>query len=94
MKSFVFASTTTIALFTAAHAFAAQQTVKLNFDAMWCPSCGYIIKQTLVDVEGVRIVEVVVPQQLAVVTFEDTKTDIPTLRAATRKVGYLSTVIE
>ena len=94
MKSFVIALTTTIALFASAHAFAAEQTVKLNFDAMWCPSCGYVIKETLVDVEGVRIVEVVFPQQMAVVTFEDTKTDVPTLRAATRKVGYLSTVIE
>ncbi len=93
MKSILIAFATTIALFTTAHAFAAERTVKLQFQGMLA-GCGYIVKETLANVEGVRNVEVVFAEETAVVAFEDTTTDVPTLRAATRKVGYPFTVIE
>ncbi len=93
MKSIVIALTTSIVLFTAAHAFAVEQTVKLQFQGMLF-GCGYIVMETLANVEGVRKVEVVYAQETAVVAFEDTTTDVATLRAATSKVGYPATVIE
>ena len=93
MKSFVIALTTAIALFTSAHAFAAERTVKLQFQGMLF-GCGYIVMETLAGVEGVRKVEVAYAQETAVVAFEDTTTDVATLRAATSKVGYPFTVIE
>ncbi len=93
MKSIVIAFTTTIALFTTAQAFAAERTVNLQFQGMMA-GCGYIVMETLAAVEGVRKVEVVYAQETAVVAFEDTTTDVATLRAATSKVGYPFTVIE
>ena len=56
--------------------------------------CGYTVMETLAGVEGVRKVEVAYAQETAVVAFEDTTTDVATLRAATSKVGYPFTVIE
>ena len=70
-------------------AFSAEQTVTLSVD-MWCPSCPYIIKRTLAEVPGVLNVKVSFDDQVAVVRFDDDKTDISALTQATADVGFPS----
>ncbi len=70
-------------------ALSAEQTVTLSVK-MWCPSCPYIIKQTLAQVPGVLGVKVSFDDQVAIVRFDDDKTDVTALTQATAGVGFPS----
>ena len=70
-------------------AFSAEQTVTLSV-GMWCPSCSYIIKRTLAEVPGVQDVSVSYDDQVAIVRFDDDKTDVTALTQATAEVGFPS----
>ena len=67
----------------------AEQTVTLSVK-MWCPSCPYIIKRTLAQVPGVLDVDVSYDDQVAIVRFDDDKTDVTMLTEATADVGFPS----
>ena len=70
-------------------ALSAEQTVTLSVK-MWCPSCPYIIKQTLAQVPGVLDVKVSYDDQLATVRYDDEKADVTALTQATADVGFPS----
>ena len=70
-------------------AVSAEQTVTLSVD-MWCASCPYIIKQTLARVLGVLDVIVSYDDQVAIVRFDDDRTDVAALTQATADVGFPS----
>jgi mercuric ion binding protein len=70
-------------------AFSAEQAVTLSVK-MWCPSCPYIIKRTLAQVPGVLDVKVSYDDQVAIVRFDDDKTDVTLLTQATADVGFPS----
>ncbi len=70
-------------------AFSAEQTVTLSVK-MWCASCPYIIKQTLAQAPGVLGVKVSYDDQVAIVRFDDDKTDVTALTQATAEVGFPS----
>jgi mercuric ion binding protein len=70
-------------------ALSAEQTVTLSVK-MWCPSCPYIIKRTLAKVPGVKDVNVSYDDQVAIVRFDDDKTDVTALTQATADVGFPS----
>ena len=70
-------------------ALSAEQTVTLSVD-LWCPSCSYIVKRTLAEVPGVLDVNVLYGDQVAVVRFDDDKTDVTALTQATADVGFPS----
>jgi mercuric ion binding protein len=70
-------------------ALAAERTVTLGV-AMWCPSCPYIIKHSLAGVPGVLDVSVSFDDQLAIIRFDDEKTDVAALTRATADVGFPS----
>ena len=70
-------------------ALSAEQTVTLSVK-MWCPSCPYIIKRTLAQVPGVLDVDVSYDDQVAIVRFDDDKTDVTMLTEATADVGFPS----
>ncbi len=70
-------------------AFSAEQTVTLSVN-MWCPSCPYIIKRTLAEVPGVLDVNVSYDDQVAIVRFDDDRTDVTALTQATADVGFPS----
>ena len=70
-------------------ASSAEQTITLSVD-MWCASCPYIIKQTLARVPGVLDVIVSYDDQVAIVRFDDDKTDVSALTQATADVGFPS----
>jgi periplasmic mercuric ion binding protein len=78
-------------------ALAAQKTVVLNVKNADCVLCPPVVKQTLVQVPGVKTVDIKQANQMApfmaTVTFDDTVADVPALIAATTKAGYPSSVI-
>ena len=82
------------AIFINGHAMAAQKSVTLAVDGMTCASCPYIVKQTLAVVSGVNTVEVFFKEKKAIVTFDDAKTNISALTAATTNVGFPSRLIK
>lgn len=82
------------ALVISTDAIAAQRTVTLTVNGMTCPSCPYIVKQSLVRVPGVERVELSYADKKAVVTFDDSKTDVAALRKATASVGFPSELTE
>ena len=79
-----------VALSFAAPAAAAQRTVTLALDDLWCPSCAYIVKRTLASLPGVEAVDVSYDDKRARVTYDDAATDTTALTEATARVGFPS----
>ena len=73
-------------------ATAAERTVTLQVDNMYCASCPYIVKQSLAAVPGVKGVSVSYRNKTAVVTFDSARTDVAALTDATFEMGYPSEV--
>jgi mercuric ion binding protein len=71
-------------------AFAAQQTVTLAVENMYCEACPYMVKKTLERVAGVAKVTVSFKDKTAVVIYDDEKTDVKALTNATAGAGYPS----
>lgn len=71
---------------------AAEQTVTLQVD-MWCPSCPYMIKRTLADIDGVKEVTTSYEKQIAVVRFDNEVTGVSALTQATADLGFPSSVM-
>ena len=77
---------------SAVGASAAERTVTLTVDNMYCDACPYIVKQSLTRVPGVEKVVVSFEQKTATVTYDDQKTAPDALTSATRQAGYPSRV--
>lgn len=92
-KIFVIAALSVSSLF-AATAGAANKTVMLAVPGMTCPVCPITVKKALTKVQGVAVVEVSFENKLAVVTFDDAKTNVEALTHATTDAGYPSTVTQ
>ena len=85
---------TTAALVLSGPVLAAERTVRLAVDGMWCAGCSYIVKKTLAGVPGVTAVDVSMAEKAAVVTFDDAETDVARLTEATAGVGFPSRVAD
>ena len=70
--------------------WAAIQTVTLAVPGMTCPVCPITVKKALTRVDGVTKTEVNFDKRQAVVTYDDAKTDLKALVAATTNAGYPS----
>ncbi len=68
-------------------------TAKLKVDGMWCSSCAYFVKQALMRTPGVRDAKVSMLTKTATVTYDQTKTKVEALVAATTDYGYPSKVL-
>jgi mercuric ion binding protein len=77
-------------LLTAGVAVAAEKTVTLSVPGMYCSACPYIVKQSLAKVGGVGQVSASYETKTAKVTYDDQKTTVAALIAATRQAGYPS----
>jgi mercuric ion binding protein len=69
-------------------AFAGENTVTLAVRNMYCSACPITVKSSLEAVPGVLRVIVSYSNKTAVVTFDDAKTALPALIAATTNAGY------
>lgn len=78
------------ALLVSSGVLAAEKTITLNVDNMYCASCAPIVKKSLQQVLGVN--QVAVSQQLhtATVTYDDAKASVEALITATKNAGYPS----
>jgi periplasmic mercuric ion binding protein len=79
-----------IAFLTASTAFAAERTVTLAIQNMYCADCPFIVKKSLEGVPGVARVAVSFKDKTAIVTYDDARTDVKALSAATTNAGYPS----
>jgi mercuric ion binding protein len=75
-------------------ALAAPKTVTLDVPGMTCQLCPITVKKALQKVEGVSKVNVNFEKKEAVVTFDDAKTKVDTLKKATADAGYPSNAKE
>ena len=74
-------------------ALAASRTVTLAVPGMDCPVCPITVKKALTQVPGVSAAVVNFDKRQAVVTFDDTQTDVGALTASTKNAGYPSTLV-
>ena len=79
-----------VTLLAGGAALAAERTVTLAVDNLYCDACPYIVKQSLAHVDGVSQVAVSFEKMTATVTYDDEKTTLTALTAATTKAGYPS----
>ena len=75
---------------TSSAAFAAEKTVTLTVNNMYCADCPYIVKRSLESVPGVAKVAVSFKDKTATVTYDDSKADLRALTTATTNAGYPS----
>jgi len=71
-------------------ALASERTVTLAVQNMYCAACPHIVKGSLQAVLGVESVAVSFRQKTATVTYDDAKTNVKALTAATTNAGYPS----
>ena len=90
MKRLLCALAIASALSRAGMVIAAEKTVTLAVEGMYCSACPYIVKQSLTKVSGVGTVAVSYEKKTAMVTYDDQKTSIAALTAATTQAGYPS----
>jgi len=67
---------------------AATQTVTLAVENMTCAACPITVKKALNRVAGVAKADVSYERKEAIVTYDDTKTNIEALIQATTSAGY------
>ena len=75
-------------------AVAAIKTVTLSVPGMNCATCPITVKKALGKVDGVSKTDVNLEKRAAVVTFDDTRTNLEALTRATGDAGYPSTLAE
>lgn len=79
-----------LGLIASSTAFAAERTVTLAVQNMYCAACPSTVRKSLDRVPGVIKAVVSFQDKTAVVTYDDNKTDLSTLTAATTNAGYPS----
>ena len=90
MNTFLTSAAFTLCLFASSTAFAAESTVTLVVKNMYCAACPHTVKASLEAVPGVAKAVVSYKDQTAIVTYDDTKTDVKALTTATTNAGYPS----
>jgi periplasmic mercuric ion binding protein len=90
MNKFMTSAAFALCLLASSAAFTAEQTVALAVQNMYCAACPHTVKASLEAVPGVAKVAVSYQDKTAIVTFDDSKTDVKTLTDATTSAGYPS----
>ena len=75
------------------NSFAIEQTITFKVDGMYCSACPAMVKKALINVDGVIDATVSYSKKTAVVTFENTITEVTSLIQATTKAGYQASVV-
>lgn len=80
----------TVGVVASSTALAAERTVTLAVSNMYCAACPHTVKASLEAVPGVKTVVVSYKEKTAVVTYDDTATEVKALVTATANAGYPS----
>ena len=67
---------------------AAERTVKLAVDKMFCNSCPLTVSKAIQKVNGVKSAKVDYKTKTAVVVFDDTTASVEAIAAASTNAGY------
>lgn len=68
--------------------FAEPKTVTLSVPDMYSPACPIVARKALGKVPGVQDVKASLERKEAVVTFDDTKTNVQKLVQTTKEAGF------
>ena len=90
MNKLFLSSAIALSVATSSGAFAAEKTVMLAVQNMYCAACPHTVKASLEAVPGVTKVVVSFKEKTAVVTYNDEKSDLTALTTATMNAGYPS----
>jgi periplasmic mercuric ion binding protein len=90
MSRLLSAATVALSVFAASTALAAEKTTTLAVKNMYCADCPFIVKKSLEGVPGVAKATVSYKDKTAIVTYDDSITDVEALTTATTKAGYPS----
>ena len=90
MNNLFLSSAIALSVATSSGAFAAEKTVTLAVENMYCAACPHTVKASLAAVPGVTKVVVSFKEKTAVVTYDDEKSDLTALTTATTNAGYPS----
>ena len=91
MIKLLMSATLALGVLVSNEAFAAQQTITLTVENMYCEACPYMVKKTLEHVAGVAKVTVVFKEKTATVVYDDAKTNVKALTDAATSAGFPST---
>ena len=69
---------------------AAEKTITLAVENMYCADCPFIVRKSLEAVQGVSKAVVSYKDKTAVVTYDDSRADVAALTHATTQAGYPS----
>lgn len=90
MNRFFFAVSAALGVLASSSVFAGQRTVTLAVTNMDCAGCPFIVRESLERVPGVASAMVSFADKTAVVVYDDGRTDVAALTAATANAGYPS----
>lgn len=90
MMKYVIPVTLSLGIIGPSAALAAEKTVTLTVQNMYCAACPHTVKSSLQSVPGVKAVSVSFKNKTAIVTFDDAKTNVKALTTATTNAGYPS----
>lgn len=79
-----------VGLFASFSALAAQRTITLAVQNMYCAACPHTVRASLQAVPGVITVVVSLKDKRAIVTYDDARTNVQALTQATTNAGYPS----
>jgi|SRR5215467_7890660 len=79
-----------LGLLASSNTFAAERTLTLAVQNMYCDACPLIVRKSLEAVPGVAEAVVSFKDKTAVVTYDDGRTNVNALTQATAKAGYPS----
>jgi mercuric ion binding protein len=79
-----------LGLLASSTAFAGERTITLAIQNMYCEACPITVRKSLERVPGVTKALVSFTDKTAVVTYDDSKTDVKALTTATTNAGYPS----
>ncbi len=79
-----------VTIVAAPTAMAAERTITLAVENMYCAACPSIVKGSLEAVPGVAKVAVSYKDKTATIVYDDAKANVNQLTSATTKAGYPS----
>jgi mercuric ion binding protein len=79
-----------LSLFAVSTGYAAERTVTLTVKNMYCAACPHTVRASLQAVAGVKSVAVSMQDKTAIVIYDDARTNLNALTAATTNAGYPS----
>ena len=79
-----------LGMLASSSALAAERTVTLAVQKMFCADCPFIVRKSLEAVPGVAKATVSYKDKTAMVTYDDARVDVSALTAATTNAGFPS----